>query len=202
MADDDTKLTTYYAGRVEDEGIERHTEESLEWFRINLRKLRKIYPNQFEVRHREYFVGRPMLGKMYTFIYDPKTKEKLPYYDIFPLIFVLRRLSDGFIGINLHYLSPKDRETLYLNLLSKLSDDRYDDETKLKLTYRLLNGLAKRRFAKAIVKRYLYSHLDSRLMEIPSDVWEVALMLRTEAFVKEVRREVWRDTRRKAIQGF
>lgn len=198
---EDRKLTTYYAGLAEKEGIERHTEESVNWFRIELRKLRKIIPSNFENRHEGYFVGRPRVGRMYSFIYDPKTKEKLPYYDIFPLIFILRKLPDGFIGINMHYLSPKDRQMLYLNLLDKLNNEDYDETTKLKLSYRVLRGLSKRRYGKAIIKRYLYSHLDSRLMEIPSDVWEVALMLRSEAFVDAMVKEVWRDTRRKAIFG-
>ena len=31
---------------------------------------------------------------MYTFFYDPKTKEKLPYYDRFPLVLILDINSD------------------------------------------------------------------------------------------------------------
>src|SRR4051812_17463081 len=38
------------------------------------------------------------IGKMYTFMYDPKTKEELPYYDIFPLIFPIEYYSDSMLG--------------------------------------------------------------------------------------------------------
>jgi len=38
-------------------------------------------------------------GNMVLFNYDPKTKANLPYYDRFPLIFVVERYSKGFLGI-------------------------------------------------------------------------------------------------------
>ena len=34
-----------------------------------------------------------------------KLKNKLPYYDRFPLTLPIEQYSDGFLGINLHYLS-------------------------------------------------------------------------------------------------
>ena len=45
-------------------------------------------------------------------MYNPKHKATLPYYDLFPLVLPIQKLSDGFIGINFHYLYPKDRAIL------------------------------------------------------------------------------------------
>ena len=45
-----------------------------------------------------------MLGRMYMFYYDPKHKKTLKTYDRFPLIFPIKKESDGFIGMNFHYL--------------------------------------------------------------------------------------------------
>ena len=44
-------------------------------------------------------------GLLNMFFYDPKMKKKLPYYDRFPLILPIEQYSDGFLGINFHYLS-------------------------------------------------------------------------------------------------
>ena len=46
----------------------------------------------------------PFYGKLNMFIYDPKWKKKLPYYDTFPLVLPLETYPDGFLGINMHYL--------------------------------------------------------------------------------------------------
>ena len=45
-----------------------------------------------------------LIGALYFFVYDPKTKADLPYYDRFPLVLPLKREPDGFLGLNLHYL--------------------------------------------------------------------------------------------------
>ena len=38
------------------------------------------------------------------FVYDPKTKAKLPFYDTFPLVLPIDTFRGGFIGLNFHYL--------------------------------------------------------------------------------------------------
>jgi hypothetical protein len=52
---------------------------------------------------------RPKYGIMNLFGYDPKHKDRLPYYDVFPLIFPLEPAKGGFIGLNFHYLQPGAR---------------------------------------------------------------------------------------------
>ena len=55
-------------------------------------------------------------GKMYFFHYSPKLKDKLPYYDSFPLVIIIEMYGDGFLGLNLHYLPLKMR----MNLLGRV----------------------------------------------------------------------------------
>ena len=33
-------------------------------------------------------------GNLYMYVYDPKTKEELPYYDRFPLVFPYQKVED------------------------------------------------------------------------------------------------------------
>lgn len=188
------KQTDKYKRRLQEEGIQRNTEESLEWLRKRLRKIRVILPENFIDRHDDFVRSRVYEGFMYAFMYDPKTKDKLPYYDRFPLIFVFKTFKDGFIGINLHYLPPKQRAELYRSLLSRLVDNKYNMRTRILISWDILKALSTHRYLKGIVKRYSYANVDSRILKIPSDVWEVAVMLPTEAFIKEVRASVWRET--------
>ena len=52
------------------------------------------------------------------FVYGPKHAKKLPYYDTFPLVLPLERYSDGFLGMNFHYLPIP----LRMKLLDKIFD--------------------------------------------------------------------------------
>ena len=51
------------------------------------------------------YLNRYHIGRLNMFLYDPKYKDKLPYYDVFPLVLPIQRYSDGFLGINFHYLT-------------------------------------------------------------------------------------------------
>ena len=49
-------------------------------------------------------LGKPSGGRMSMFYYDPKTKNKMPFYDTFPLVLPIEVVPRGFMGINFHYL--------------------------------------------------------------------------------------------------
>ena len=102
------------------------------------------------------------VGRMYMFQYDPKGKDTLPYYDIFPLIFVLERYNDGFLGMNLHYLPPIYRARLMDRLYAIERMDQVRESKKLRLSYGLLNSVAKYKYFRPTVKRYLNNHVRSR----------------------------------------
>ena len=94
--------------------IPARTVAAREWYRSAAGKLMSnITPGVFEKRTDEARkVSSMEFGYMYAFKYDPKTKNDLPYYDTFPLIFPVRMDSDGFLGINFHYLPPVLRAKL------------------------------------------------------------------------------------------
>ena len=65
-------------------------------------------------------------GYMYGFVYDPKWKKELPYYDRFPLIFPVEFDKDGFLGINFHYLPHILRAKLMDALYTTVNNRKYD----------------------------------------------------------------------------
>jgi hypothetical protein len=132
---------------------------------------------------------------MYMFSYDPKFKETLPYYDMFPLIFPIDLRKDGFLGINLHYLPPVLRAKLMNAIYQTINNQAYDSTTKLKISYGILSNASKYRYFKPCIKQYLAAHVQSSYLNIEPTNWDSALMLPTEQFKKATREQVWKDSK-------
>ena len=135
--------------------------------------------------------GKSMLGKMYFYSYNPKWKDKLPWYDTFPLVFPIEEYNNGFLGLNFHYLRPKDRAILLDQLKVFSNNKKYDETTKLKLRYNMLQGFTKIKRARPTVHRYLKTKLRSKFVLVNADEWEVALFLPVERFKKANKKKVW-----------
>ena len=168
--------------------------KSRDWFRTQARKT-SITPRKLQSEAKSQAVGRVSMGRMYFFAYDPKTKKELPYYDRFPLIFPFKKAQGGFMGINLHYLPPRLRAKLMDALYGLVTNKKYDETTRLNLSYRVLNGAARFRFFKPTVKRYLTSQVKSRFIEVNAEQWDMALFLPVEQFSKASKQKVWSDSR-------
>jgi hypothetical protein len=167
------------------------------WLREQAKSVRVVQnPKQLMTKQSDRLVTSLTVGRMYLFMYDPKMKDELPYYDRFPLIFPFKRVRGGFYGINLHYLPHMLRARLMDNLYSLSNNTKNDDSTKLRLSYAILNKAARFRYFKPCVKHYLNSHVRTRFLWVPADQWETALFLPLERFVGATKQQVWRDSRR------
>jgi hypothetical protein len=175
------------------------TTDSRNWFRQKAKELGKTNETTVIRSDESKLTNRLALGRMYFFMYDPKHKSTLPYYDTFPLIFPVDRTSDGFYGLNLHYLPLKLRATLMDSLYDVTNNSRYDSTTKLKLSYSILKGAERFKLFKPTFKRYLNKHVRSRFLEVYANEWDMALWLQTEQFVGASKTKVWSDS--KAIIG-
>ena len=134
-------------------------------------------------------------GGMYMYYYDPKTKDKLPYYDRFPLVLVVEFLSDGFYGLNLHYLPPSMRKALLTKLLTLANNRLYNDTTRLIMSYQLSAGTRRYKEFAPTFKRYLYSHVQTKFVPIDIREWDLAINLPTAKFTKKGTGTVWKDSR-------
>ena len=177
------------------EGIRPRTDAARAWLR---QEVANLNPSRSAMmRDREKLRNRTMIGRMYFYFYDPKHKATLPYYDRFPLVLPVERYPDGFLGLNLHYIHPKQR----IILLDKLSDfatnSKYDETTRLRLTYATLASATKAFEATPCIKRYLFNHVESRFLEITADKWDIAALLPFEYFVGASKSKVFRDSRTK-----
>jgi hypothetical protein len=141
-------------------------------------------------------VTKIMPGHLYMFVYDPKTKAELPYYDRFPLVFPFRKTPDGFIGLNMHYLPYPLRINLLDNLLTYSSNQRFDETTRLKYSWALIDGMSKYAAAKPCVKQYLVGHVRTQFRQVESSNWATAMLLPVERFVGASKQEIWADSRK------
>ena len=176
------------------------SEEALEFFLGKVRTLR-LTPNRFYKQSDLIKAKRYLEGRMYTFFYNPKTKDKLPYYDTFPVVIINEIYPDGFSALNLHYLPPRYRVKLLSALYDYivLDDDVEDDsmKTRINMTYNLLNGVSKLRYFKPCYKRYLTTHIEGRALEVIPDYWDIVAMLPVANFQKESIRKVYSDSIRR-----
>lgn len=192
-------MATSYFQKLETDafraGVQPRSKDSLEWFKKRLKSVSRINNNQILKDPLLKKVEKPLIGRMYMYFYDPKTKDTLPYYDRFPLIVMVKKEKGGFSGLNLHYLPPILRAKFFDRLSEFTNNKKYDESTRFRLTYNFLRASSKLELFKPCFKRYLTSQVESRITEVPATEWEVALFLPTDKFVKNSRQSVWKKSR-------
>ena len=149
--------------------------KSLSWYRSAVKAEASVYKKNFgkyildekrdnigSVQAQDQNELRPytVQGHLYMFEYKAKMKW-LPYYDRFPLVYVIKSLRNEFWGANLHYLPVKKR----LQATRKLMQGRVD-------------------LPKACFHKYLQPHVEGLLIDLAEDEWDTAVLLPTEDFVK------------------
>lgn len=169
--------------------------KSRTWFRQEVTLLKKegIKPQRM-YQYSGQFTSQPKVGSLYMFFYDPKTKDKLPFYDTFPLVFPFQKTENGFMGLNLHYLSYRFRIVLLDNLLKFKNTKGITETTRLKMNWNLLKGISKHKLVEPCVKSYLSDHLVTQLKIISPTDWTTAMMMPVESFKKATTGQVWKTS--------
>jgi len=128
--------------------------------------------------------------------YDAKHKDTLPYWDQFPLIILIGVTPNGFSGLNLHYLPPVMRARFLDKLMETANNKNLTDNTKMRITYDLLQGTSKYKEFAPCHKNYLFSQVRSTLKKVPAEYWETVSFLPVEKFVGESKLKVWQESRK------
>ncbi len=192
MAD---KVATDFLSNIKAKG-----KQAMSWFRDVVKKTRAAaFPastSRAEIMDERNtgVSGRPSIGKLYLFQYDAKYKDILPYWDVWPLIFPFNFASNGFYGINLHYLPPNARIDLMLRLIkAQGASGNLTDNYKLKLSYDIITNYPP---AKPCIKRYLFSHVQGRgFYGIKGEDWSYAASLPLQKFRGASNNTIWGDSK-------
>ena len=179
--------------------IKAKSGEAIKWFKDIVKKTqRAAFP---AITGRSELTGerstgvrqKPLIGRMYLFQYKAKWDEKLPYWDMWPLIFPFDYAKNGFYGINLHYLSPNDRANLMIRLIkAQGGSGNMNENYKLKLSYDIIT-----KFKPAIpcIKRYLFGQVRGKgLYGIGGEDWSYAAALPLQKFQKQSAKYVWNQS--------
>lgn len=126
----------------------------------------------------------PRFNRLHFFRYDPKTKAKLPYYDLFPLVMPIDTAKGGFLGINFHYLPIPAR----MKLLEALDKRNFQGD------YSKLKNL---KYIKPTIKHYLRSQFVSGFLDLDEEDYAPAIFMPVAQWRKAGQSTVWNDSRRR-----
>jgi hypothetical protein len=96
----------------------------------------------------------------------------------------------------LHYLPPILRAKFLDSLLDFTNNKKYDETTRFRLSYNLLQRAARMKYFKPCIKHYLNDQVRSRFARVPAPEWEIATFLPTADFQKGNKSKVYSDSRR------
>lgn len=176
-------------------GLRTMSGDSISWLKSKIEELKR--PDRIATsisREQMRQTNMVKIGMLYFFYYDPKTKADLPYWDRFPLVLVLEKYDDGFLGLNLHYLPVKYRVAFLQKLMKYAQLNGENDIRRMRISYEILQGVKRYSEFKPCLKRYLHSHRRSKLLTIQPNEWDVATMLPLQQFRGAQAQTVWRDS--------
>lgn len=176
--------------------IPARTQQARDWYRNLGRETKRVNEGKLLSSDKDRLTNLPTVGSMYLFRYEAKHADTLPYWDKMPLIFPFRATKNGFYGINLHYISPRERAKFMDALYEIRNNDRFDDSTKLKISYDVLRSTSKLKPYKPCIKRYLHKQKKSQFFLIHPTEWDIAIMLPLQKFEKKTANHVYAQSQK------
>ena len=131
-----------------------------DWFRTQLMEELDNDPN---LNFNDMDTGGFSPGNLYQYTYNATTEQ--PYYDMYPLTYVIEMQPGGFLGCNLHYVKLKRRDDLAISLLNNSAQ----------------GAVA---VPRNTLHRYLYTGVRGVPYRIPETEWSDVAQLPTEKFVE------------------
>lgn len=154
--------------------------KSVKWFQQTIRN-----------RIRSKTVTKPKPGAIYTFVYDAKHKDTLPYWDKFPLIIFLGTVVSPksktvmLQGLNLHYVNPRARQAFLEELLVHANTKTLTSKTKLNIKW---SNVKHMRGSTEMIKNYLPEQIKGKIVEIDPKDWPSVIFMPTQQFMSKGKR--------------
>ena len=166
---------------------------SQEWYREKIKEFGT--PKSLDLIRDGKKASNPFFGRLNMFVYGPKHAKKLPYYDTFPLVLPLEKYSDGFLGMNFHYLPIPLRMQLLDRMFDFANNDEenFDEDTQVRVTYDKVKNI---KLVRPTIKRYLAGFTKSQFRRIDADEFVVATLLPVQRFKKASADVVWKESRK------
>lgn len=76
-----------------------------------------------------------------------------------------------------------------------------NENTRLRLSYQIIKNATKFHNALPLVREYKNNHVRSKMLEVQSRDWEIAMFLPAEQFKKRGKLTIWGETRKEIREG-
>lgn len=176
--------------------FERFGKEALNWFRINVSKTTSVKAETIIRGHEDYTAiaasnSKSRIGKLYLYKYKAETAgdEKTGLYDMYPMVFIFnvsKTKTNKLLvhALNMHYLYPKQRYILYLELIKLKTSKTFSEKTKLRLQWQAIKAASSSKLFEKAVHTYRLDRFQSQMIEIPAYDWPVAVFLQIQKWHK------------------
>ena len=183
----------------EDSGLKPRSKESNDWFEEKIEEITRPIDRKLlkEEVMRERGILTPHVGRMYLFHYFPKGNLTLPYFDMFPVIFMMSIKKEYFQGINLHYLPLEIRREFFQTIMERTNIKAFNKQTYLRVDYDFLNSFRKYRAFKPCFKNYALDRVRGRVVNVPSPEWELVMNLPTAYWRRSSEAKIHAETRKR-----
>ena len=192
------EVITQFRKEMEGKSITPASVESQQWFEEKISKMtapvnrRALQSEALRLQG----IQAPHVGRMYTFFYQPEGMFTLPYYDMFPVIFLMEMKKEYFQGLNLHYLPTDLKAEFYREVLNRANKKELDRQTFLRIPYEFLKSFRKYRAFKPCFKTYRFDNVRGRIVNIPSAEWEIVMNLPVALWRKSTEKKIHTDSRK------
>jgi len=192
MSKEEVRRITAAARR---QGIDPTSAKATYWLKENLEKIGPVKREPILKKGISAQSIEP--GHFYFFAYIPKGKSELPFYDEFPLVFVMNYQKGGFLGVNFHYLEMNYR-AWFINGLVKYADTtqwNLNPDAEIDAEYPDFKADPRLRFYRPTIKSYKYNCIVSNVAMVPPSEWKTAIFMPLERFAKMSSNEVYKWSR-------
>ena len=128
-------------------------------------------------------------GMLANFVYDPKWKGTLPYYDIIPTSIILAVEGDRFLGINLHYVFWARRIQLANEILKRTQSKNYIKYKEIKQAW--VAAKLPMALSYLCLRWYLFSHIKSEIKVFGWDKYKEIVVDLKPKFKKESEQAIY-----------
>ncbi len=157
-------------------------DKNVKWFESN-------YVERWNNQIKEPHLGDPLtVGKIYSFYYDPKYKDKLEFYDNVPMSIIIGHIKTkagnvNALGINLSFIPPKARAAILDRIVkvfntmiikpneAMIDEEKFRSQKELPLYYDICKKILQNSGFEYAIRSYIYSHMESEPLIITYEDW-------------------------------
>lgn len=149
--------------------------------------------------------NRLMPGFLVFFKYKPMNESFIArntYYDSYPLVMITGVGTDGFEGVNLHFISPEYRIALFDAIMRGLPTIKAGEEwkTRLRVDYDRLEARRIFKYYRPCYRKYRWEGIKRRPVIVPFHLWEDMIKGNSHKFVGAKPATVYRNSRNAVIR--